>query len=191
MPTIPYGRRKTDPESPTFEAVAMISMDGKGYTVPLAVASRLVALERELADTDAALLSAQRHAIACGNDAITHAAENLALRAELTLVCEEMRMRGFPSAVATLNERLAKIGHSQINGPGEDMNPTEFFRFVERKPAGLPEGAWYVMQHVLQQWWESEKMIPNAPGEWRDVPVLPEDDTPPSEWTEPHSTGDC
>ena len=65
------------------------------------------------------------------------------------------------------------------------MNPTEYFRFVERKPEGLPEGSWYVAQRVLQQYWEGTKMIPGGGGgEWRDVPLLPDDDTPPHD--QPH-----
>ena len=59
------------------------------------------------------------------------------------------------------------------------MNPTEYFRFIARAPHGLSPGAGYVVQHTLQQWWESEKMIPKPPGEWRDVPLLLEDNTPP------------
>ena len=71
------------------------------------------------------------------------------------------------------------------------MNPTEFFRFIKRswthidtdiliRPFDEPsfgEGL------VLQQWWEGEKMIPGGGGgEWRDVPLMEDDNTPPSEW---------
>ena len=64
------------------------------------------------------------------------------------------------------------------------MNPTEYFRFVERRPPGCEDAQYYVPMRVLQQWWESEKMIPKPPGEWRDVPMLHEDDTPPHD--QPH-----
>lgn len=53
------------------------------------------------------------------------------------------------------------------------MNPTDFFRFVERGRIDV--------ERVLQQWWTSETMIGNPPGEWRDVPLLPEDNTPPAQ----------
>lgn len=53
------------------------------------------------------------------------------------------------------------------------MNPTEYFRFVERGRIDV--------RHVLQQWWESEKMVGKPEGEWRDVPLLEEDNRPPHE----------
>lgn len=56
------------------------------------------------------------------------------------------------------------------------MYPTENLRFVERKGVA-PDGQHFIMGRVLQQWWQSEKMI--VQGEWRDIPMLPEDNTPP------------
>ena len=57
-------------------------------------------------------------------------------------------------------------------------NPTEYFRFVERDHYE-PDCLMPSKRRILQQWWESAKMINPPPGEWRDVPLLPEDDTPP------------
>ena len=59
------------------------------------------------------------------------------------------------------------------------MNPTEYFRFVERPGPPDLDGNRIGKVRILQQWWESEKMIPKPPGEWRDVPLLDEDSTPP------------
>jgi hypothetical protein len=59
-------------------------------------------------------------------------------------------------------------------------NATEYLRFVERSvPA--PELGPNIGRtvRVLQQWWESAKMINPPPGEWRDVPLLPDDNTSP------------
>lgn len=53
------------------------------------------------------------------------------------------------------------------------MEPTEYLRLVER--GGTDKHPRFYT--VLQQWWQSEEMI--VKGEWRDVPTLPEDDTPP------------
>lgn len=57
------------------------------------------------------------------------------------------------------------------------LEPTEYLRLVNRP---VPAPGWPLGQgrYVLQQWWQSTQMIPGK-GEWRDVPVLPEDDTPP------------
>lgn len=62
------------------------------------------------------------------------------------------------------------------------MNPTEYFRFVKREKVVGSQGlGMRVTQdvQVLQQWWETSKMVGQPWGEWRDVPLLPEDNRPP------------
>lgn len=65
------------------------------------------------------------------------------------------------------------------------MNPTEYFRFVETARPSRVDDGFMAKVRVLQQWWEGEKMIPGGGGgEWRDVPLLPEDNTSPHDWPE-------